>query len=366
VGNDKRVVMAEGRNNAPLPALEKEGKPVCTHVKPTERDTNMIRKATAASCTILGLGMLLSILAQPAGPGPRPNPPERQTRPADGPRRPPLPEGTKAMRDIDYGGQGKKSQTLDLFVPGEAKDPLPVVVWIHGGAWLAGSKEGCPAIRFLTRGYAVASLNYRLTQEAIFPAQIEDCKGAIRWLRANAGKHGLDPNRIGVWGSSAGGHLVALLGTSGDVKELEGKVGGNLEFTSRVQAVCDWFGPTDFLKMIGQPSSMRHAAADSPESLLVGGAIEKMKEMVAKASPITYVGKGNPPFLIMHGDKDNLVPINQSEILYDALKKAGVEATFEVVKGAGHGFGGPEVNRKVEEFFDEHLKPAGATTKPAP
>jgi acetyl esterase/lipase len=270
------------------------------------------------------------------------------------------------MRDIDYGGQGRKSQTLDLFVPGEAKDPLPVVVWIHGGAWLAGSKEGCPAIRFLTRGYAVASLNYRLTQEAIFPAQIEDCKGAIRWLRANAGKHGLDPNRIGAWGSSAGGHLVALLGTSGDVKELEGKVGGNLEFTSRVQAVCDWFGPTDFLKMIGQSGSTRHAAADSPESLLVGGAIEKMKEMVARANPITYVGKGNPPFLIMHGDKDNLVPINQSEILYDALKKAGVEATFEVVKGAGHGFGGPEVNRKVEEFLDKHLKQAGATTKPAP
>jgi len=268
------------------------------------------------------------------------------------------------MKDIDYGGEGKKSQMLDLYLPADAKTPLPVIVWIHGGAWRGGNKEGCPALRFLRQGYAAASINYRLSQEAVFPAQIEDCKGAIRWLRANAGKYNLDPNRIGVWGSSAGGHLVALLGTSADVKELEGKVGGNLEYSSRVQAVCDWFGPTDFLQMSKFPSSMKHDDAGSPESLLVGGAIQENKDKVAKTNPITYVTKDDPPFLIMHGDKDPLVPTNQSELLHDALKKAGVDATFHVVKGAGHGFGGPELDKMVSEFFDKHLKGA-ATTKPA-
>jgi acetyl esterase/lipase len=208
-----------------------------------------------------------------------------------------VPEGTKVHRDLEYVKDGHERQKLDLYLPEKADAPLPVIVWVHGGAWRAGSKDRPPALPFVTKGYAVASINYRLSQHAQFPAQIEGCKAALRWLRANARKYNLDPEHIGVWGASAGGHLVALLGTSGDVKELEGK-GGNPEQSSRVQAVVDWFGPTDFLQMGGS-----HNDAKSPESQLLGGAVQENKEKAAKANPITYVSKDDPPFLIMHGDK---------------------------------------------------------------
>jgi len=259
-----------------------------------------------------------------------------------------LPAGTDAHRDIAYVPGGGNSQSLDLFIPGNPTKPLPVVVWIHGGAWKAGDKKFCPAMPLLNRGYAVASLNYRLSQEAIFPAQIHDCKAALRWLRANAQKYHLDPNRIGVWGGSAGGHLVALLGTSGGVKELEGDE-GNLKYSSRVQAVCDWFGPSDF-------TSIRSQAADGPVAALLGGIASEAKQKAILASPVTYVNKANPPFLIMHGDKDPTVPFQQSELLYDKLKKAGVDVTFKPVPGAGHGFGGSEIQKQVFDFFDKHLK----------
>ena len=266
--------------------------------------------------------------------------------------------GIKAMRNLEYAKVDGTALLLDLFVPEKADAPLPLIVWIHGGAWLGGDKAGCPAMGQLRRGYAVASINYRLSQQAIFPAQIYDCKAAIRWLRAHAKEYNIDPQRIGVWGSSAGGHLVALVGTSGNVKELEGAE-GNLDQSSRVQAVCDWFGPTDFLQIAAHMlpgAKMEHDTATSPESKLVGGPIQENKEKVAKANPITYVSKDDPPFLIMHGDKDILVPIHQSQLLTEALKKAGVEVTFKTVEGAGHGFGGPEIMKPVEEFFDKHLK----------
>jgi acetyl esterase/lipase len=245
------------------------------------------------------------------------------------------PPGVKVLKDLAYVPGGHERQKLDLYLPEKAAEqPLPLVVWIHGGGWEAGSKEGCPAVPLVEKGYAAASINYRLSQQALFPAQIEDCKAAIRWLRANAKKYHLDPRHIGVWGASAGGHLVALLGATGGVKDLEGEE-GNLDQSSRVQAVVDWFGPTDFAT-IGKGLS----DPKSPVSRLIGGSPQENKEKAAKASPITYVGKDAAPTLIMHGDKDNLVPISQSEELAAALKKAGVEVTFQVVKGNGHG--GPD------------------------
>jgi acetyl esterase/lipase len=271
-----------------------------------------------------------------------------------------LPEGTRAFRDMAYVTSGHERQKLDLFVPAGATNPLPLIIWIHGGAWFAGSKENCPALRYLDRGYAVASINYRLSQHAIFPAQIEDSKAAVRWLRAHAKEYNLDPARFSAWGSSAGGHLVALLGTSGDVKEFE--VGENLDASSRVQAVVDWFGPTDFIQMSKySPTNapFNHDAVDSPESRLIGGAIQQHKEKVARANPITYIGKDDPPFLIMHGDKDNIVPYQQSELLHEALQKAGVGTTLKIIAGAGHGFGGAEIDRQVAEFFDKHLRRVG-------
>jgi acetyl esterase/lipase len=267
-----------------------------------------------------------------------------------------LPADVRVLKDVEYVPGGHERQRLDLYLPAqtEGTEPLPLIVWVHGGAWRAGSKERCPALRFLHKGYAVASINYRLSQHAIFPAQIVDCKATIRWLRANADRYGLDPQRIGVWGSSAGGHLVALLGTAGDVEEFD--KGENLNFSSRVQAVCDFFGPTDFLQIGRFPSKMDHWAENSPESQLIGGPVRKNKEACKRANPISYVTKDDPPFLIMHGDKDMTVPMNQSWLLYEALKDAGVKAKLHIVEGAGHGFSGPDVRTRVDDFFDVNLK----------
>lgn len=271
-------------------------------------------------------------------------------------RGPNVPEGTRILRDLAYFPNGHERQKLDLYLPEqqEGTDPLPIIVWVHGGAWLAGNKNNCRSIRYLKHGYAAASINYRLSQHAIFPAQIEDCKAAIRFLRANAEKYNIDPNRLGVWGASAGGHLVTLLGTTGDVKEFD--KGPNLHFSNRVQAVCDFFGPTDFTKMSQFPSTMDHDAPNSPESQLIGGPVQENKEACKRANPITYVSKDDPPFLICHGDKDPLVPHNQSVLLNATLKEAGVSVIFHTVKGGGHGFRDREVDRMVQEFFDKHLK----------
>jgi len=263
-----------------------------------------------------------------------------------------------SAKDLVYARKSGRDLMLDIYWPKNLVDPLPTIAWIHGGIWLKGSREWSP-LHMLDNGYVVASISYRFSNEAIFPAQIEDCKAAIRWLRVHATEYHIRPDRIGVWGESAGGHLVALLGTSGNVKELEGK-GENLEYSSRVQAVCDFFGPTDFLQMDKHAppnAELIHDAPDSPESLLIGVAIQDNPEKVARANPITYVSKDDPPFLIVHGNLDELVPVHQSQLLYEALKKSGVEVDFHIVEGAGHGWDErPEVDRMVIQFFDKHLK----------
>jgi acetyl esterase/lipase len=234
---------------------------------------------------------------------------------------------------------------------------------VHGGAWSGGSKDyPGQALAFVGKGYAVASVGYRLSQHAVFPAQIEDCKAAVRWLRANAKAYQLGPEHIGVWGASSGGHLAALLGTTGGVKDLEGK-GGNPDQSSRVQAVVDFFGPTDFLQMDAHAvagARLKHDSPSSPESRLIGGAIQKNVEKVQRANPIRYVTKDAPPFLIAHGEQDPLVTCHQSELLYEALKKAEVEVTFQKIPGAGHGgreFSTDKMQAAIREFFDKHLKP---------
>lgn len=271
---------------------------------------------------------------------------------------PPVPAGVKALRDIAYLDNGHARQKLDLYLPEKSDGPLPVIIWVHGGGWATGSKDGCPPLRqgFVGRGYAVASIGYRLSGDAVFPAQIQDCKAGIRWLRAHAKEHGLDPERFGAWGSSAGGHLVALLGTSAGVKDFD--AGPNLEASSAVQAVCDFYGPTDFEKFVMTPGFESHAAAGSPESRLIGGVVMENKDKAARVNPITYVDKADAPFLIVHGDKDTTVPHNQSEALFEALKKAGVSAHFHTIQGAGHGtgFGGKNIDDLVNGFFDARLK----------
>lgn len=270
----------------------------------------------------------------------------------------------KIHRDLSYVEQGSKAQQLDLYIPATVgSDPLPLVVWIHGGGWTSGSKKHCPATPLLSRGYAVASIDYRLSQEALFPAQIHDCKAAVRWLRANAKKYNLDPNRIGVWGSSAGGHLAALLGMTGDSLAFEGLL-DTQDVSSRVQAVCNWFGPSDFVSLASQSgpdSHMDHNAPNSPESRLLGGPLPTRMAAAKVASPITHVSHNVPPFLIMHGDKDPLVPHQQSIQLHNALDLSGVKSQLVLLKGVGHGgreFEDSETQQRVWNFFDSTLKPS--------
>jgi acetyl esterase/lipase len=278
-----------------------------------------------------------------------------------------LPEGVELEADIAYAGTDNPRQRLNLLLPMAPKDerPLPVIAYIHGGAWLGGDRAGGHGrlAGYVAGGeYAAVSIGYRLTNEAKWPAQIHDCKAAIRWIRSHAEKYNLDPEKIGVIGDSAGGHLVAMLGTSGDVKDLEGDLGGHDDASSRVQCVVDLFGPSDLLAMKDYSSSLDHDAAGSPEGKLVGGRVSEKKDTAIAASPITYVSADDPPFLILHGSRDMVVPYNQSERLAEALKKAKVECYFVTVDGAGHGgFRNPEVQRRERQFFDKHLRGVEAT-----
>ena len=265
------------------------------------------------------------------------------------------------IRDVEFGKGGSRTLHMHIARPkGEIKNPLPAIVFVHGGAWRGGHRNaGLPfATGFAQQGFIGATIEYRFSQEAKFPAQIEDCKCAIRFLREHAAEYHIDPDRIGVMGASAGGHLVALLGTTANEKEFEG-TGGSEKFSSRVQAVCDWFGPADLTRMHEGKSTIDHASPNSPESLLIGGTAAENPDKAKRASPITYVSGDSAPILIMHGDQDQLVPVAQSESFAAALKKAGVDVTLHVIKGAGHGgpgFNTEDVRHEVQEFFNRHLK----------
>ncbi len=261
--------------------------------------------------------------------------------------------------NVEYAVVDTSHLHLDIYLPKGVQKPYPTVVWIHGGAWMAGNKSGVGTMYLLNNGYAIVSINYRLSQEAIFPAQIWDCKGAIRWVRANAEKYGFNPDKIGVAGSSAGGHLVALLGASMDVQSLEGEIGGNTEYSSDVQAVADFYGPSNFLTIGSYPSTMDHNAPDSPESKLIGYPILDSIERAKAASPIFYVDGDEPPFLILHGTQDMTVPYHQSVELDSALRLFGQDVTFFPIEGAGHGGGGfnaDSTRNTVIGFFNRTLK----------
>ena len=278
------------------------------------------------------------------------------------PGRPPeLPAPVALQANIPYANTDNPRQKLDLLLPKNATEngTLPVIVYIHGGAWLAGDRVfGHDRLSaYVSSGkYAGVSIGYRLSREAKWPAQIHDCKAAIRWIRANADKYRLDPDRIGVIGDSAGGHLAAMLGTSGGVDDLDGVLGEHTDVSSQVQCVVDQFGPSDLLAMKDYPSRLDHDQANSPEGMLIGGRVSENQEIADSASPITYVSDDDPPFLIIHGNRDMVVPYNQSERFAAALKQAQVECAFMTVDGAGHGgFRNPKVRQRRRQFLDTHL-----------
>lgn len=273
-----------------------------------------------------------------------------------------LPDTVTLKANIPYADTKNPRQQLNLILPKKPSNeaPLPVIVYFHGGAWFAGDRSAGHRrlANYADSGeYAGVSVGYRLTSEAVWPAQIHDCKAAIRWIRANAKKYNLNPDKIGVIGDSAGGHLVALLGTGGGVKDLEGNLGSYSNVSSEVQCVVDEFGPTDLWVIKDAPGRMDHKSANSPAGKLLGGRVSDKEDAAKMASPITHVSSDDPPFLIIHGNRDPIVPHNQSELLSAALKKAKVECYFVTVDGAGHGgFRNPAVNKRVMQFFAKQLR----------
>jgi acetyl esterase/lipase len=295
-----------------------------------------------AAASVFTLIVALPIVAV----GQEPRPPARPQE---------LPDDAKILLDLPYVENGHVQQKLDLYLPAQPKGPL--LVWIHGGGWVGGTKDKPPGLAMVKNGVAVASVEYRFSQHAIFPAQIEDCKAAIRWLRAHAKEYGYRDDLVAAWGASAGGHLVALLAVTGQTHDFD--VGANLNQSSAIQCGIDWFGPADFPAYDPNlPTAMvQRENPDSVIAKLFGGPVSQKLELAKRASPITWVTKAAAPLLIMQGTQDPLVPLDQSQRLADKLKAAGAEVTLDIIEGAGHGgpqFTTPEKLKLIFEFLTKH------------
>jgi acetyl esterase/lipase len=272
--------------------------------------------------------------------------------------------------DIPYADTGNPRHRLDLYLPKERDhEKLPVIVFIHGGGWMFGDKsDGAGRLMPLLRTgeYAGVSVEYRLSDEATWPAQIHDVKAAVRWIRANARKYALDPNRIGVWGRSAGAHLALMLGVTGDVAELDGRLGPYKGLSSKVTCVVNFFGATDLPAMIGKDSDIDRTSPDAFEAKLIGGALPQNPAKAKSASPITYVTPGDPPVLTVHGNADRTVPYDQAVRIDAALHKAGVPSYFVTVEGGGHDDFGSAADDRVTEFFAKCLQRRQVEVSTAP
>ncbi len=271
--------------------------------------------------------------------------------------------GRRVWRDVVFAVErGFRPLMLDVTVP-DGNGPWPLVIYIHGGAWFVGhptiSNPKYQKLNFVNKlldaGFAVARISYRFSAEARFPIQLHDCKAAIRFLRNHAVHFGVDPKRFAAMGDSAGGHLASLVGVTNQNFSMEGVV-GPLKGSSAVQAVVDWFGPVNFLTMESDARVMNvnwpsHDAADAPEALLIGGAVQENKAAALAASPLSYITRNVPPFLIQHGTKDRMVPFAQSQALANALQAAGCDVTLKAIEGADHCFWGIGEDGIVEDVI---------------
>ena len=276
----------------------------------------------------------------------------------------------KSWKNLNYAGDSLVAHQLDVYLPSTPKASYPVVVVVYGSAWMSNSSKGADlntlGKALLDAGFAVVMPNHRASRDAKFPAPMNDIKAVIRFVRANASTYQFDTSFVGITGSSSGGNMAAMAGTSRNVKQqvlgneqidIEGSVGPHTAFSSSVDAVVDWFGPTNMLVMDScGGTNFIHNDAKSPASLYIGGPIQEHKELTLLASPTTYVDAGDPPFLIFHGDKDRVVPHCQSKILYDALQKAKVPSQFILVPNGQHGPGVhvPEHIATMVDFFLAH------------
>lgn len=268
---------------------------------------------------------------------------------------PSAPPGSQVAASLTYSAPASGPLTLDLYRPARLpENPLPVVVWVHGGGWKSGSKRNCPLTWLAAEGYAVASLDVRLLPVAGWPAQLEDPRAAIRWLREHAAAYGLDPRRVAIAGGSSGGHVAALVGTT--------PAPADEQTSSRVQGVIDLYGPSDLLTMppnVPGPGKTDADLAKANGALLLGGIVRDRPDLARAASALYQVSSDDPPFLILHGDADPQVPVEQSRRLHSRLQSAGVRSELVVLPGAGHGgkaFDTPEVRTVIKAFLARTLE----------
>lgn len=246
--------------------------------------------------------------------------------------------------DVQYAQVGDQRLLLDLYCPVKSEAPCPLVVWVHGGAWRSGSKNNPPILKMLESGFAIASIDYRLTPIAKFPAQIHDIKAAIRFLRASAQRNRLDAQQFVIAGSSAGGHLAALVGVSNGVQALEGTVGEFTQVSSDVQAIVSFFGAANLQTILAQSTPHGLSVRVPALELLLGGQPDTKSELARQASPVAHVDSADPPLWLIHGDQDPQMPINQSHELVGAYEQFKLPVDFAVVHGGKHG---------GKEFFDD-------------
>lgn len=271
----------------------------------------------------------------------------------------PLPDDVRFTADVEYGRVDGRALTLDLYQPAAAANSVPGLVLIHGGAWAGGSKGDYRyyAQRFAQQGYVAVSIGYRLSGERLFPAAVEDCKCAVRWMRANASELGVDPERIAVVGGSAGGHLAMMVGYSSDAPELEGN-GGHVDISSRVQCVVELYGPCDLTTDFVRENEFANRTVRN----FLGKAMDDDLPLYLRASPITYVDADDPPTLILHGTIDDVVPVEQADLLAARLAEVGVPYLYDRLPGWPHAMDlARDVNERcmwlMERFFAAYLKP---------
>ncbi len=271
-----------------------------------------------------------------------------------------FPEGTVFHQNIPYAGDTLKKHQLDIYLPAQAKGPLALIIWVHGGAWKLNDKYADMGymkntIRsFLEKGYALASIDYRYSTTAIFPAQIQDCNQAVEFLYKNAATYNIDKNKLALIGFSAGGHLASLLALSANQNIPSFYVKSKPAF--RIKAVLDYYGPSDLLLAYGERNP---AASNDPISTLLGASPILRPDISKLASPATYVDKNDPPFFIVHGEKDESVAPAQSYLLKSLLDLSQVKNELTVVKGAPHYgemFDTEEIRMKLFKFLETHVK----------
>jgi acetyl esterase/lipase len=251
--------------------------------------------------------------------------------------------GPTVIRDVDYARIGEQVLKLDLHVPAKRPRP-PLIVWVHGGAWRSGSKSNMPLGKIVEEGYTIASVDYRLSTQARFPAQIHDLKAAVRFLRGHDDQLGIRSQKIVIAGDSAGGHLATLVGVSNGHAELEGEIGNDRSQSSDVQGIISFYGAANLTTILAQSTPHGLKVRVPALDLLLGGQPTNVVDLARLASPVFHVNRDDPPLLLFHGDQDPQMPINQSHELHGAYRRVKAPVQFEVVHGAAHG-GAP--------FYDE-------------